>query len=53
MSELGALGMVVGFFIDAFNSTPAHYIRPAYAQAKIDEYNIAMKKRLNLPLNFE
>ncbi|OGC11018.1 hypothetical protein A3K48_00565 [candidate division WOR-1 bacterium RIFOXYA12_FULL_52_29] len=49
----GALGMVVGFFIDAFNSTPAHYIRPAYAQAKIDEYNIAMKKRLNLPLNFE
>lgn len=49
----GALGMVVGFFIDAFNGTPAHYIKPAYAQQKIDEYNVGLKQKLNLPLNYE
>jgi hypothetical protein len=49
----GALGMVVGFFIDAFNATPAHYISPAYAQQKIDAYNIALKQKLSLPLDYE
>ncbi len=49
----GAVLMVAGFLINAFNLSPAHYITPDYAQEKIDEYNIALKKRLNLPLTFE
>jgi len=49
----GALGMTAGFFLSAFNLTPAHYIRPEYAQAKIDQYNIALKRKLNLPLNLD
>jgi len=49
----GALGMTAGFFINAFNSSPAHYITPDYAQEKIDEHNIALKKKLGLPIDFD
>lgn len=49
----GALTMVTGFFITAFNLSPRHYIQTDYAQEKIDEYNIALKKKLNLPLTYE
>lgn len=49
----GALGMTAGFFLNSFNTTPDHYIQPGYAQRKIDEYNIALKKKLNIPLNFD
>ncbi|MDD5382687.1 MAG: hypothetical protein PHH60_03420 [Candidatus Margulisbacteria bacterium] len=49
----GALGMTAGFFFNAFNLSPAHYIKSAYAQAKIDEYNIGLKRKLNLPLSYE
>ncbi|MFA5112713.1 MAG: hypothetical protein WC529_00270 [Candidatus Margulisiibacteriota bacterium] len=49
----GALVMTGGFFLSAFNLTPDHYIRPEYAQAKIDEYNVALKRKLNLPLTYE
>jgi len=49
----GALTMTGGFFLAAFNLSPAHYIRPEYAQGKIDEYNIALKRKLNLPLTYE
>ena len=49
----GALSTTAGFFLSALNASPAHYITPAYAQAKIDEYNIALKKKLNLPLSYE
>jgi hypothetical protein len=48
----GALGMTAGFFFNAFNASPQHYIKPDYAQAKIDEYNINLKKKLGLPLDF-
>ncbi|MFC1637464.1 hypothetical protein ACFL1W_00435 [Candidatus Margulisiibacteriota bacterium] len=48
----GALTMTTGFFISAFNLSPAHYIQPDYAQEKIDEHNIALKKKLGLPLNY-
>ena len=48
----GALGMTAGFFISAFNLSPAHYIQPDYAQEKIDEYNIALKRKLDLPLDY-
>ncbi len=49
----GALLTAVGFFISAFNVSPHHYIEPDYALNKSDEYNIALKRKLNLPLNFE
>jgi hypothetical protein len=49
----GALVTVSGFFISAFNLSPHHYIQPDYAQGKIDEYNIALKRNLNLPLTYE
>jgi len=49
----GAVLMAAGFFMSALNSPPAHYIQPDYAQERIDEYNISLKKRLNLPLSFE
>ena len=48
----GALGMTAGFFIDAFNMSPHHYIEPDYAQEKIDEYNIKLKQQLGLPLDY-
>jgi hypothetical protein len=48
----GALATVAGFFITAFNISPRHYILPDYAQEKTDEYNIALKKKLNLPLDY-
>jgi|GEM_PF-835928 len=48
----GALGMVTGFFLNAFYASPQHYIQPDYAQQKIDEYNIALKRKLGLPLNY-
>jgi len=48
-----ALVMVAGFFIDAFNQSPDHYIKPDYAQDKINEYNIDLKRKLNLPLTYE
>ena len=43
----GALGMTAGFFLSAFNLSPAHYIQPDYAQEKI-----ALKKKLGLPLDY-
>lgn len=49
----GAVLMAGGFFVSALNTSPPHYIQPDYAQEKIDEYNIALKKKLNLPLEFE
>ena len=49
----GALVTTAGFFISAFNLSPQHYIAPDYAQEKIDEYNINLKKKLNLPLQYE
>lgn len=49
----GALTMTGGFFLTAFNLSPPHYIRPEYAQGKIDEYNITLKRKLNLPLTYE
>lgn len=49
----GAVLMAGGFFMSALNASPRHYIKPDYAQEKIDEYNIALKKKLNLPLEFE
>jgi hypothetical protein len=48
-----ALVTVVGFFISAFNQSPAHYIQPDYAQENILEYNLKLKKDLNLPVQFE
>ncbi len=48
----GALGMTAGFFLNAFNMSPRHYIEPDYAQEKIDEYNISLKQKLGLPLNY-
>jgi len=49
----GALATAAGFFISAFNLSPRHYIQPDFAQSKSDEYNIALKKKLNLPLSYE
>ncbi|MBN2057876.1 MAG: hypothetical protein JW782_03665 [Candidatus Saganbacteria bacterium] len=48
----GALGMTAGFFINAFNMSPQHYIEPDYAQEKMDEYNFKLKQELGLPLNY-
>jgi hypothetical protein len=48
-----ALVAVAGFFVSSFNQSPHHYIQPDFAQAKIDEYNIALKQKLDLPLQFE
>ncbi len=48
----GAISMVAGFFLTALNASPQHYIQPDYAQQKIDEYNIALKRKLGLPLDF-
>jgi hypothetical protein len=49
----GALVTALGFFISSFNAPPHHYLSPDYALNKSDEYNIALKQKLNLPLNFE
>lgn len=48
----GALGMTAGFFLNAFNMSPQHYIEPDFAQEKIDEYNISLKRKLGLPLDY-
>jgi len=50
---IGGLIMTGGFFLGAFNITPTHYIQPDYAQEKVDEYNLALKRNLNLPLNYD
>ena len=47
----GGIATAFGFFINAFNSSPKHYIQPDYAQEKIDQYNFKLKKSLNLPYN--
>jgi hypothetical protein len=47
-----ALGMTAGFFINALNASPAHYIKPDYAQQEITEYNFRLKKKLGLPVDF-
>lgn len=49
----GAVATALGFFINAFNMSPHHYIQPDYAQEKIDNYNLDLKKRLDLPINYE
>jgi len=49
----GAIATVIGFVISAFNLSPRHYFQPDYAQEKIDEYNLNLKKKLNLPLDYE
>jgi hypothetical protein len=49
----GAVLMAVGFVVSALNTSPHHYIQPDYAQEKIDDYNINLKKKLDLPLDFE
>ncbi|MCX5751572.1 MAG: hypothetical protein NT099_07910 [Candidatus Saganbacteria bacterium] len=49
----GALATVAGFFISAFNFSPAHYIQPDYAMEKVDEYNLNLKKKLGLPVDYE
>ena len=49
----GAIATALGFFFSALNLSPHHYIQSDYAQSKIDEYNIALKQKLNLPLSFE
>jgi len=49
----GALLTVGGFFMSAFNIPPHHYILPDYAQEKIDNYNVALKKKLNLPIDLQ
>ena len=49
----GAFATALGFIISALSLPPKHYIQPDYAQEKIDEYNITLKKKLNLPLDFE
>ncbi len=49
----GALVTTAGFFISAFSAAPDHYIKSSYALNKIDEYNIKLKQKLGLPLNFE
>jgi hypothetical protein len=49
----GAVLMAAGFVVSALNTSPHHYIQPDYAQEKIDDYNIDLKKKLGLPLDFE
>lgn len=49
----GALLTAAGFFLNAFNSSPHHYIQPDYAQALVDQYNISLKRKLNLPLTYD
>jgi len=49
----GAFTTALGFIISALSLPPPHYIQPDYAQEKIDEYNLSLKKKLSLPLNFE
>jgi len=49
----GAVALTLGFFINSFNTSPSHYISSVYAVSKIDEYNLALKKKLNLPLSYE
>jgi len=49
----GAVGMTIGFFLNAFNSTPHHYIQPDFAQEQIDLYNVKLKKKLDLPLDYD
>jgi len=49
----GAVTTTIGFFLDAFNQSPDHYIPADYALNKIDEYNLALKKKLDLPLNYQ
>jgi hypothetical protein len=45
--------MTIGFFVNAFNASPHHYIQPDYAQEKIDLYNLKLKKKLGLPLDYD
>ena len=49
----GAFATVIGFFISAFNQSPHHYIEPDFAQEKIDLYNVELKRKLNLPLDYK
>ena len=48
----GGIITAIGFLISAFNQSPWHYITSDYAQELIDNYNINLKKKLNLPINF-
>ncbi|MBI5698964.1 hypothetical protein HZC35_01460 [Candidatus Saganbacteria bacterium] len=49
----GAVALTLGFVINSFNASPQHYISSVYASNKIDEYNLALKQKLNLPLSYE
>jgi len=48
----GGIATAIGFLISAFNYSPRHYITSDYAQELIDNYNVSLKKKLGLPINF-
>lgn len=48
----GGVVTAIGFLISAFNQSPWHYITSDYAQELMDDYNINLKKKLGLPINF-
>lgn len=48
----GGIVTAIGFIFSAFNAPQRHYLTPDYAQEEIDNYNISLKKKLDLPLDF-
>ncbi len=49
----GALVSLLGVAIGAFNYPIRHYIYPDFAQEEADNYNIELKKQLELPIDYE
>ena len=49
----GGLITLCGILISSFNAPQRHYIAPDFAQEATDNYNIALKKSLGLPVETE
>ena len=49
----GGLITLCGILISSFNAPQRHYLAPDFAQEAKDNYNIALKKSLGLPLETE
>ncbi len=48
----GGIVTAIGFLVSAFNSGHGHYITSDYAQELVDNYNIDLKRKLNLPVDY-
>lgn len=53
LATTGGVISLCGILISSFNAPQRHYITPDFAQEATDKYNIALKRRLGIPIETE